>query len=116
MWRNDDLVTKEGQTKYTFREAEQFTNELAKYLGIDINNITPAYEDPIYWALEEGKVPVNVDPLKVNLKDSIERRTLAKLLEKGLNNPAGFVLPIKWEEKGNIGRAQPGSSVVIIAF
>lgn len=101
MWRNDDLITKEGQTKYTFREAELFTTELTKYLGIDINNITPAYEDPIYWALEEGKIPLNVDPLKVNLKDSIERRTLAKLLEKGLNNPAGFILPVKWEAKGD---------------
>ncbi len=100
IWNNDDLIAKEGQTKYTFREAEQFTVELAKYLGIDVNNITPAYEDPIYWAMEEGKLPVNVDPLKVDLRDSIERRTLAKLLEKGLNNPAGFVLPIVWNEKG----------------
>jgi uncharacterized protein (DUF2126 family)/transglutaminase-like putative cysteine protease len=100
MWQNDDLVAKEGQTKYSYREAEQFTYELTRYLGIDTNNITPAYEDPIYWAMEEGKIPVNVDPLKVNLKDSIERRTLAKLLERGLNNPAGFVLPIGWNETG----------------
>jgi transglutaminase-like putative cysteine protease len=100
MWRNDDLVAKEGQTTYTFREAERFTHELTKYLGIDTNNITPAYEDPIYWAMEEGKLPVNIDPLKVNLKDSVERRTLARLLERGLNNPAGYVLPIKWNEKG----------------
>jgi uncharacterized protein (DUF2126 family)/transglutaminase-like putative cysteine protease len=100
MWQNDDLVAKEGQTKFTFREAEQFTTELTKYLGIDTNNVTPAYEDPIYWAMEEGKLPVNIDPLKVDLKDSIERRTLAKVLEKGLNNPAGFVLPIAWNEEG----------------
>lgn len=100
MWRNDALVAKEDGPKYTFKDAELFTTELTKYLGIDTNNITPAYEDPIYWAMEEGKLPVNIDPLKVNLKDSIERRTLAKLLEKGLNNPAGFVLPVKWNEKG----------------
>ncbi len=98
MWKNDELVAKEGQTQYTYGEAEIFTRELTRYLGIDTNNITPAYEDPIYWAMEEGKVPVNVDPLKVNLKDSVERRTLAKLLERGLNNPAGFVIPVKWEE------------------
>ncbi|WP_149240949.1 transglutaminase family protein [Dyadobacter sp. 32] len=100
MWRNDALVAKEDGPKYTFKGAELFTTELTKYLGIDTNNITPAYEDPIYWAMEEGKLPVNIDPLKVNLKDSIERRTLARLLEKGLNNPAGFVLPVKWNEKG----------------
>jgi uncharacterized protein (DUF2126 family)/transglutaminase-like putative cysteine protease len=96
IWKNDDLVAKEGETKFTFHDAERFAIELTKYLGIDTKNITPAYEDPIYWALEEGKLPVNLDPLAVNLKDSVQRHTLAKLLEKGLNNPAGFVLPLKW--------------------
>lgn len=107
MWKNDDLITKEGQTKYTYRDAELFTTELARYLGIATDNITPAYEDPIYWAMEEGKLPVNVDPLKVNLKDSVERRTLAKLLERGLNNPAGFIIPIKWTEKTNTWASTP---------
>ena len=100
MWKNDALVAKEGQTKYTFHEAELFTKELTKYLGIDTNNITPAYEDPVYWAMEEGKLPVNIDPLQVNLKDSIERRTLAQLLQKGLNNPTGYVLPLKYNVQG----------------
>ncbi|WP_254561652.1 transglutaminase family protein [Dyadobacter diqingensis] len=100
MWKNDALVAKEGQTKYTFHEAELFAKELTKYLGIDTNNITPAYEDPVYWALEEGKLPVNIDPLQVNLKDSIERRTLAQLLQKGLNNPTGYVLPLKYNIPG----------------
>ncbi|MFN8356769.1 MAG: transglutaminase family protein [Spirosomataceae bacterium] len=96
MWKNDDLVAKEGTTRYSFLDAELFAKELTKFLGIDTNNLTPTYEDPIFWALEEGKLPVNVDPLAVNLKDSVERQTLARLLEKGLNNPAGFVLPIRW--------------------
>jgi uncharacterized protein (DUF2126 family)/transglutaminase-like putative cysteine protease len=99
MWKNDALVAKEGETKYTFHEAELFAKELTKYLGIDTNNITPAYEDPVYWAMEEGKLPVNIDPLQVNLKDSIERRTLAQLLQKGLNNPTGYVLPLKYNVK-----------------
>ncbi len=99
IWKNEALIAKEDETKYTFSEAEKFSFELTKYLGIDTANVLPAYEDPIYWALEEGKLPVNVDPLAFNLKDSVERQTLSKLLEKGLNNPAGFVLPIKWDER-----------------
>lgn len=95
-WKNDTLVAKEGGAKFSFHDAELFANELTKYLGINTNNLTPTYEDPIYWALEEGKLPVNIDPLAVNLKDSVQRRTLAKVLERGLNNPAGFVLPLKW--------------------
>lgn len=96
IWKNDALVAKEDEQKFTFHDAELFATELTKYLGINPNNLTPTYEDPIYWALEEGKLPVNLDPLEVNLKDSVQRRTLAKVLERGLNNPAGFVLPLKW--------------------
>jgi len=99
IWKNDDLVAKEGETKYTFHAAESFAIELTKSLGIDPKNLMPTYEDPIYWALEEGKLPINLDPLAVDLKDSIQRHTLAKLLEKGLNNPSGFVLPVKWEHE-----------------
>ncbi|MEL1242388.1 transglutaminase family protein [Flavobacterium flavipallidum] len=97
MWKNDDLVAKEDGKKFNFHDAEKFAIELSKYLGITPNNLTPAYEDPIYWALEEGKLPVNIDPLAVNLKDSVQRHTLAKLLERGLNNPSGFILPLKWQ-------------------
>jgi hypothetical protein len=50
---NDALIAKEGNTKFTFHDAEKFATELTKYLGIDTKT-TPTYEDPIYWALEEG--------------------------------------------------------------
>lgn len=96
IWKNDNLIAKESQTNYSFHDAELFSKELTKFLGIRVSNLCPTYEDPVYWALEEGKLPVNVDPLSVNLKDSVERRTLAKVLDKGLNNPVGFALPIRW--------------------
>ena len=99
IWKNDDLVAKEGEMKYTFHDAEKFAIELTKHLGIDPKNLSPTYEDPIYWALEEGKLPVNLDPMAVNLKDSVQRQTLSNLLEKGLNNPSGFVLPLKWMDE-----------------
>ncbi|MBK8279205.1 MAG: transglutaminase family protein [Saprospiraceae bacterium] len=96
IWNNEALVAKEGQTPYTFQHAEIFIQELTSQLDIAPSFTLPAYEDPIYWALEEGKLPPEVDPLKTNLKDSIQRHTLAQILEKGLNNPAGFILPLKW--------------------
>ena len=102
MWKNDALVAQEAGAKFIFKDAEKFAFELTKYLGLDTNNLLPTYEDPIYWALEEGKLPVNVDPLAFDLKDGIERQTLGRLLEKGLNNPAGYVLPVKWHhDTGN---------------
>ncbi len=99
IWQNEELIAQEGATQYTYADAELFIHELASFLAVNTKNIMPAYEDPIYWALEEGKLPVNLDPLAVNLKDSVQRHTLAKLLEKGLNNPAGFVLPIARQQE-----------------
>lgn len=96
IWKNHSLIAKEGEAPLNFVHAEAFISELARTLGVNEKNITPAFEDPIYWMLEEGKVPVNLDPLKVNLKDPIERITLAQHLSEGLNNPVGFVLPVKW--------------------
>ncbi|WP_025762853.1 transglutaminase family protein [Dyadobacter tibetensis] len=99
IWNNDALVAKEDDPKRDYKDAKVFAQELTSFLGIDRSNLMATYEDPVFWAMEEEKLPINIDPLKVNLKDPIERRTLARLLEKGLNHPAGFVLPLKWDYK-----------------
>ena len=101
MWKNDALVAKENETKYTFQEAKQFAEALTQFLGMNSENLMPTYEDPIYWALEEGKLPINLDPLEIDLKDSIQRQTMARIFEKGLNNPTGYVVPLKWNHKTN---------------
>ena len=97
VWKNKDLMALEThKKKYNYKDAEKVAKELAKRLAVHTDNVMPAYEDTFYFLWTEGKLPVNVDPLKANLKDSIERRTLATLLDKGLENPTGFVLPLEW--------------------
>src|SRR6185295_8212714 len=44
-------------------------------------------------------LPVNTDPHKADLKDPDERRRLARVLERGLGEPAGYVLPLKPAER-----------------
>ncbi|MFN2356024.1 MAG: transglutaminase family protein, partial [Desulfopila sp.] len=41
--------------------------------------------------------PVNLDPEVANLKDSMERRALVKVLTHGLDRPVGYALPLRWE-------------------
>jgi transglutaminase-like putative cysteine protease len=97
VWKNIDLIAHEKTTKkYTIKDAEAFTKELAKHLAVSLDNISTAYEDVFYFLWAEGKNPVNVDPLKSNLKDPLERRTLAQLLNYGLDNPVGYVIPLRW--------------------
>jgi hypothetical protein len=70
LWKNDALIAKEGNTKFTFHDAEKFATELTKYLGLTLkrdSNLRRSY----LLGIRGRKLPVNLDPLKVNLKDSV---------------------------------------------
>ncbi|MFT3750841.1 MAG: transglutaminase family protein [Agriterribacter sp.] len=106
IWKNKELMALENSPKkYTYKDAQLFMEELAKCLAVSMENIIPAYEDVFYFLWTEGKTPVNIDPLKYNLKDSIERRTLGQLLDRGLDSPAGFILPVEWNHWNNKWRS-----------
>lgn len=97
VWKNIDLIAHEKTARIcTPKDAGMFAHELAKHLAVSAENVSPAYEDVFYFLWTEGKNPVNVDPLKSNLKDPQERRTLAQLLNQGLGDPVGYVLPLRW--------------------
>ncbi|MCV9385926.1 transglutaminase family protein [Reichenbachiella ulvae] len=99
IWQNDQLMADLSKDYgYGDKEARDFTYALADELNLDPGNILPAYEDPFYFIWEESKVPVNVDPLKKDLKSSLERQKLAELLNEGLDKPVGFSLPLSWDE------------------
>ncbi|MDX2302851.1 MAG: transglutaminase family protein [Microscillaceae bacterium] len=97
IWKKPELLA-DLNKNYGFHHthADLFIKELAKYLNLNPNNAQPAYEDIYYFLWEEENLPVNIDPLHINLRDNRERKTLSELLQQGLNNPKGFVLPIQW--------------------
>jgi len=102
VWKDINLIAHERtERKLTHRDAETFIKELAGFLAVSPDNVSPAYEDIFYFLWSEGKNPVNIDPLKSNLKDPLERRTLAQLLNRGLGEPAGYVLPLQWNYWNN---------------
>jgi len=102
MWNNDALMADLSKDYgYTHEHAEQFMKLLSNELSVDPENIHPAYEDPFYFIWEESKVPVNVDPLKLDLKSPLERQKLSELLNEGLNNPTGYAVPIAWDQSMN---------------
>ena len=102
IWKNIGLIANEKlEKKYDWSHAEQFAKELAKHLAVSEENVHAAYEDIFYFLWTEGKLPVNIDPLQKNIKSSIERRTLTELLDKGIDQPAGFTLPLKWNHENS---------------
>lgn len=102
VWKNLELVAGERmEKKFTLRDAELFAEELSRHLAISTEYVQPLYEDAYYFLWSEGKLPKNVNPLKYNLKDSTERKTLAQLLETGLDKPAAYVIPVQWNYWSN---------------
>jgi len=81
----------------TATDAERFGQLLVGKLGLNPADLVPGYEDVFYYLWREGTLPENVDPLQADLKDSLERRFLAQLLDKGMGTPCGYALPLRWD-------------------
>lgn len=97
VWKNPDLLADMNKNyDYTITDAKKFISTLSLILGISDENIIPAFEDPIYYIMKEAELPIDIDPLKYDLKDPLERRTIAQKLTYGLNNEVGYVLPVSF--------------------
>ncbi|MEZ4694401.1 MAG: transglutaminase family protein [Aliarcobacter sp.] len=97
VWKNPDLLADMNKNyDYTIADAKKFISTLSLILGISDENIIPAFEDPIYYIMKEAELPIDIDPLKYDLKDPLERKTIAQKLTYGLNNEVGYVLPVSF--------------------
>jgi uncharacterized protein (DUF2126 family) len=103
LWRDASLFAQEHEPEgYGIDVAKRFAEELEMLLGLRSGSTIPAYED-VWKALDlERRLPVNINPLESDLKSADERQRLAKLLDRGLNTVAGYVLPL--------APAQPGAT------
>jgi uncharacterized protein (DUF2126 family) len=95
-------------------QARRFIDALAVKLGIVAEGKTAAargsgrpsdavlsaFEDPWHYVREEARLPVGVDPHRVDLKDSEQRRRLAVVLDRGLGKEVGYVLPLSADSAG----------------
>src|SRR5207253_3146390 len=79
----------------TCENARAFVARLARALGFAESSVITAFEDAPHLLIREAALPVNADPLKSDLTSADERARLARLLQAGLDKPAGFVLPLK---------------------
>jgi uncharacterized protein (DUF2126 family)/transglutaminase-like putative cysteine protease len=75
-------------------QAKRLAEALAARLGV-AGHVLPAYEDPWRFLQEEAALPVDLDPLSADLNDPEERRRLTRVLGRGLDAEAGFVVPIE---------------------
>ncbi len=103
IWRNADLIASEtGARKASLDDASHVAEAVASSLGLTGEDVLPAYEDPTQWILKESNLPENVDPSNSKLADPEERARFARVFERGLDNPSGFVLPVqRWQAQAD---------------
>jgi uncharacterized protein (DUF2126 family) len=96
IWEDESLIADESRDYgYGVEDAQRFGTALADALGADSKWLMPAYEDSFYYLWREKRLPSNVDPLKANLKDKLERERLARLFDQGIDEAVGWVLPLE---------------------
>jgi uncharacterized protein (DUF2126 family)/transglutaminase-like putative cysteine protease len=95
LWQEARFVAADGRGAATVEDAKQFAESLAETLGIEPALAQPAFEDPLPYLAREQRLPENVDPLDSRLEDPEERARLARVFERGLTTPVGYVLPLQ---------------------
>ncbi|TPN44039.1 MULTISPECIES: transglutaminase family protein [unclassified Mesorhizobium] len=104
VWSDPSLIAHEKSAADNVgpQQAENLLTAIADELGIDTSMVSEAYEDPAEWLLKEGKLPENVDPSNSKLEDPEERSRMAKVFERGLTKPSGYVLPVqRWNSQAS---------------
>ena len=108
-WRGDGLPLWRDATRIAAEDADHAPTEddaralaqgIARRLDINPDYVTPAYEDAWHYLARERALPENVDAFDSKLEDPEERARLARVFERGLRKPVGFVMPMqRWNAK-----------------
>ncbi|MGQ2917095.1 transglutaminase family protein [Rhizobium oryzihabitans] len=103
IWQDPALIAEEGaDAGVEAEDAQKLLSGIATHLGIEPELVLPAYEDPAEWIIKEGSLPDNVDPSNSKLKDPEERNRIARVFERGLTTPTGYILPVQaWNAKAD---------------
>jgi uncharacterized protein (DUF2126 family)/transglutaminase-like putative cysteine protease len=101
IWKNPDLLAREDTHQDVGPDdAKALLDGIAEHLAVPRDNVLPAFEDPADWIIKEASLPENVTPENNKLKDPEERARIARVFERGLTTPAGYVLPVqRWQAR-----------------
>ena len=110
-WRDPQLLDDERTPRnVSTGDAEEFLGAVAQRLGVPRDAVFPAYEDALYYQWREQQLPINVDHAESSSMTRRSANASVALFKRGLDEPVGFVLPLRHEEaRFRSGRRARGS-------
>ena len=113
LWTDPSLFARESdEPRCGPAEAHAFAQMLARRLGLDPQYVNAAFEDSFYYLQRERGLPVNVEPKDSRVEDEQELGRLRDIFGRGLDTPAGYVLPLQ-RDAGKQGREWQTSSWIL---
>ena len=95
LWQDPALLGRvDKDYGHDVQTAARFGRRLCDLLGIPRKCCQQAYEDGLYYLMQEQNLPKNLDILAQKLKGNLDRRRLARLIERGFDVPSGVVIPL----------------------
>lgn len=96
LWRKPELLARVDQNYgYDIDEAARFGKHLCELLALPSACCQPAFEDGLYYLMQEQNLPKNLDILAHKLRGDLDRRRLARLIERSFGVASGFVIPVE---------------------
>jgi uncharacterized protein (DUF2126 family) len=101
VWSESQLIANEAQEiGASLDQAHALIKGVAARLDVGNETITAAYEDPWHFIGQERALPENLEAETNKLDDPMARARLARVFERGLDTPAGFILPLQtWQAR-----------------
>jgi len=97
LWRDHSLLADETR-RYpaSLPRVQQFGERLAERLGVEADDLAAAYEDWVYYLWREARQPAELDTVAIPWAPQF-RDDLSLALAHGLDQPVGYLLPIRWD-------------------
>lgn len=95
VWSDQNLIAGEA-SNIDSNGVRRFGEALVRRLSLNSDYLIPAYEDPWRALDEESRLPSNIDPHDLDLRQASIRGSLARQLRAGLAAVVGYVLPLKF--------------------
>ena len=101
VWSEGALIAAETKDYgATAEHARKLLEGIAERLELPAANVMPVFEDPWHFIGQERKLPENLDAASNRLDDPMARARLARVFEKDIGRPVGYVLPAqRWNAK-----------------